>query len=590
MPPLFCYLPLKHLTTLVSKKQSVQAFDYAPVIFNFAEMLHKLSIKNYAIIERLEMEFNERMNIITGETGAGKSIMVGALGLILGERADTKVLYNAEEKCVVEADFDISGYRLKGFFSEYELDYEAHTIVRREITQNGKSRAFINDTPVTLGVLKQLGEKLVNLHNQHQTLELTQAGFQLSVIDALAKNEALLAEYTEKFAGYKKAFRQLEELTAQYRTVAAEIDFLQFQLNELAEANLQDNEQELLEAEQSTLGNVEEIKRCLQNTIQILQGNENSLLDQLGEAQGQLKGIKNLNPNINTLSERLQSTHEELKDIARELEIIQENAALDPERLDEVNNRLDVIYRLQKKHHVTSVAELQRIQAELENKVLSVNNNSDEIEILKAGLEKQFRELLTLSDLLHTQRDRVLRDFQNNVVVLLTKVGMPNASFKVDIRKLEPHQLNDNGLTQITFLFSANKGFAAQEIKDVASGGELSRLMLCIKSLIADAVKLPTLIFDEIDTGISGEVALKVGEIMKKLSRNHQLVAITHLPQIARTADTHLHIYKENSANRTVTRIKHLTAEERVLEIAKMLSGEKPTEAALANAREMVMG
>ncbi len=551
-------------------------------------MLHRLTIKNYAIIERLEMEFSERMNIITGETGAGKSILVGALGLILGERADTKVLYNAEEKCVVEADFDVTGYQLKSFFAENELDYEAHTIVRREINQNGKSRAFVNDTPVTLTVLKDLGEKLVNLHNQHQTLELTQAGFQLSVVDALAKTDALLADYKHKFATYKKAFKQLEALTAQYRAVAAELDYLQFQLTELAEANLTTGEQELLEAEQSTLTNVEEIKRALQSAISILQGNESAALDQLSEAQGQLKNVKNLNPDIQALSARLQSANEELKDITQELEHVQESTTLDPERLEEVNARLNTIYRLQKKHNVITLEELLNIQAELEAKVLGVTNNSDEIEKLKGEMEKQFNELLSVSEVLHSTREKVMREFQNNVVVLLTKVGMPNASFKIDIRKLEPHQLNENGLTQITFLFSANKGFAAQEIKDVASGGELSRLMLCIKSLIADAIELPTLIFDEIDTGISGEVALKVGEIMKKLSRNHQLVAITHLPQIARTADAHLYIYKETAGSRTSTRIKRLAGEERIIEIAKMLSGEKPTEAALANAREMV--
>jgi DNA repair protein RecN (Recombination protein N) len=551
-------------------------------------MLHRLTIKNYAIIERLEMEFSERMNIITGETGAGKSILVGALGLILGERADTKVLYNAEEKCVVEADFDVTGYQLKAFFAENELDYEAHTIVRREINQNGKSRAFVNDTPVTLSVLKELGEKLVNLHNQHQTLELTQAGFQLSVVDALARNETLLTQYQQKFAAYKKAFKQLEALTAQFRAVAAELDYLQFQFNELAEASLTQGEQEQLETEQNTLSNVEEIKRALQSAIQLLQGNDSAALDQLSEAQWQLKSVKNLNADIQALSARLQSAYEELKDIARELDNVQESTSLDPERLEEVNARLNIIYRLQKKHNVHTLEELLNIQAELEAKVLGVTNNSDEIEKLKTELKKQFRELLSLSDSLHSSREKVLREFQNNVVVLLTKVGMPNASFKVDIRKLEPHQLNENGLTQVTFLFSANKGFAPQEIKDVASGGELSRLMLCIKSLIADAVALPTLIFDEIDSGISGEVALKVGEIMKKLSRNHQLVAITHLPQIARTADAHLYIYKETTGSRTATRIKQLAGEERIIEIAKMLSGEKPTEAALANAREMV--
>jgi DNA repair protein RecN (Recombination protein N) len=551
-------------------------------------MLYRLTIKNYAIIEHLEIEFSERMNIITGETGSGKSILVGALGLILGERADTKVLYNAQEKCIVQADFDVTGYQLKSFFAQNELDYETHTIVRREINQNGKSRAFINDTPVTLTVLKELGEKLVNLHNQHQTLELTRAGFQLSVIDALAKNDSLLAEYKSKFACYKKTYRQLEELTARYRTLAVELDYLQFQLNELTEAHLTVGEQEQLETEQKTLSNVEEIKRALHNALQIMQGSETSLLEQISDVQAQLKNIKNINATIQSLSQRLKDVNEELKDIANEFENLQESTSLDPERLEEVNSRLNIIYRLQKKHNVTTLEELLRIQSEIKAKIFGVTNNSDEIEKLKASLETQFRELLSLSDALHLSREKVLREFQNNVAVLLAKVGMPNASFKVDIKKLEPHLLNENGLTHITFLFSANKGFAAQEIKDVASGGELSRLMLCIKSLIADAVALPTLIFDEIDSGISGEVALKVGEIMKKLSRNHQLVAITHLPQIARSADVHLYIYKETSGNRTATRIKQLKGEERIIEIAKMLSGEKPTEAALANARDLV--
>lgn len=551
-------------------------------------MLHRLSIRNYAIIDRLNIEFNERMNIITGETGAGKSILLGALGLILGERADTKVLYDQEEKCVVEADFDITGYKLKSFFSANELDYEAHTIVRREINQSGKSRAFINDTPVTLNVLKELGEKLVNLHNQHETLELTKAGFQLATIDALAKNETLLADYRTKFSAYKKSFQRLEKLTEQYRTASAEMDYLQFQLNELAEANLQPDELEKLETEQNTLSNVEEIKRSLQSAVQILQGSDLALLEQLAEVQAQLKNVKGLNKEIETLSQRLQSAAEELKDITAECENIQEGTTLDPERLEEVNGRLNTIYRLQKKHNAANTEALLNIQSELEEKVSGVNTDSAEIETLKKELEVKFRELLVLAEELHNGRNKVLREFQNNMVVLLTKVGMPNASFKVDIKKLETHQLNEAGLTQIRFLFSANKGFEPLEIKDVASGGELSRVMLCIKSLVADAGALPTLIFDEIDTGISGETALRVGEIMKKLSRQHQLVAITHLPQIARTADSHLYIYKETKEAKTATRIKELTADERVLEIAKMLSGEKPTEAALANAREMI--
>lgn len=554
----------------------------------FAIMLHRLSIRNYAIIDKLEIEFCDRMNIITGETGAGKSILLGALSLILGERADTKVLYDKEEKCVVEADFEIENKGLKSFFTDNELDFDTHTIVRREINQSGKSRAFINDTPVTLNVLKELGEKLVNLHSQHETLELTRGGFQLDVVDTLARNHDLLASYRTLFTTYRKDHKRLEALSEQYRTGAAELDYLQFQYNELAEAKLEANEQVALETEQTTLSNVEEIKRALQVAVQILGDGEVSTLDQITEVQSQLKNVKNYNKDIQALSDRLHSTYEEIKDVYKEFEHLQDTATLDPERLEEVNARLTTIYRLQKKHNTDTIEDLLKIQADLEQKIASVDNSSAEMEQLKAQLEKQFRELLNVAEQLHHSREKVLREFQNNMVVLLTKVGMPNSSFKVDIRKLEHHQLNDNGLTEVRFLFSANKGFAPLEIKDVASGGELSRVMLCIKSLLADAGALPTLIFDEIDTGISGEVALKVGEIMKKLSRNHQLISITHLPQIARTADAHLYIYKEHKDDRTYTRIRELKGEDRVVEIAKMLSGDKVSDASLANARELI--
>lgn len=551
-------------------------------------MLHRLSIRNYAIIEKLEIEFCDRMNIITGETGAGKSILLGALSLILGERADTKALYNTEEKCVVEADFEIENKDLKSFFSKNELDFDTHTIVRREINQSGKSRAFINDTPITLTVLKELGERLVNLHSQHETLELTKGGFQLDVIDTLAKNKEQRIKHKELFADYRKQVRLLEQLVEKNKSNSAELDYIQFQFNEFAEAKLEADEQISLETEQNTLSNVEEIKRALQTSIQILSEGEISTLDQLTEVQSQLKNVKTYNKDILSLTERLRSAFEELKDINKEFEHLQETASLDPKRLEEVGARLNTIYKLQKKHNASTIEELLKIQNDLQEKIASVDNNSSEIEQLKTQLEKQFRELLSVADQLHQSREKVLREFQNNVVALLEKIGMPNSVFKVEIKKLEHNQLNENGLSEIKFLFSANKGFAPHEIKDVASGGELSRLMLCIKSLIADAGALPTLIFDEIDAGISGEVALKVGEIMKKLSRNHQLISITHLPQIARTGDAHLYIYKETKDNHTHTRIKELKGEERVIEIAKMLSGDKVSDASLANARELI--
>ena len=551
-------------------------------------MLHRLSIKNYAIIEQLEIAFNDRMNIITGETGAGKSILLGALSLILGDRADTKVLYDKDEKCIVEADFEIENKGLKTFFEAHELDFETHTIVRREINQSGKSRAFVNDTPVTLNVLKELGEKLVNLHSQHETLDLIKAGFQMQIVDALARSKPFLTEYKQKFQTYKKGTAKLDELTELAKNSSAEMDYLHFQLKELAEAKLEAGEQEILEKEQVSLANVEEIKKAVQATAQILSNTEMSVLDQLTEVQSRLKPVKNFNKEILQLCQRLQSAYEEIKDIANELENVQESTFLDPEKLELINARLSAIYRLQKKHNVITLDELLKIEEDLETKISLVEVNSNEIEILKKELDKQFKELCSIAGQLHAAREKVLRDFQTHVVVLLAKVGMPNAVFKVDIKKLEPQQLNDSGLTELRFLFSANKGFAPHEIKDVASGGELSRLMLCIKSLVADADALPTMIFDEIDSGISGEVALKVGEIMKKLSRNHQLICITHLPQIARTGDVHLYIYKETKDNRTQTRMKELKGEERIIEIAKMLSGDKLSEASLANARELI--
>ena len=551
-------------------------------------MLHKLSIKNYAIIEQLEIAFNDRMNIITGETGAGKSILLGALSLILGDRADTRVLYDKDEKCVVEADFEIENRGLKSFFEAHELDFETHTIVRREINQSGKSRAFVNDTPVTLAVLKELGEKLMNLHSQHETLDLVKAGFQLQIIDALARTKGLLIDYRQKFQVYRKGLARLNELTELAKSSSAEMDYLHFQLKELSESKLEAGEQDDLEREQGILANVEEIKTAVQSAAQILSNDEISVLQQMIEVQSRLKPVRNFNKDILSLSERLQSAYEELKDIGNELDSVQDATSLDPEKLELVNARLSVIYRLQKKHNVNTLDELLKIQQDLEEKISSVEVNSTDIDELRKQLDKQFKELSGMADQLHSAREKVLRDFQTHVVVLLSKVGMQNAVFKVDIRKLDLQQINENGLTELRFMFSANKGFAPHEIKDVASGGELSRLMLCIKSLVADADALPTMIFDEIDSGISGEVALKVGEIMKKLSRNHQLICITHLPQIARTGDQHLYIYKETKDNRTQTRMKELKGEERIIEIAKMLSGNKLSEASLANARELI--
>ncbi|MCS6935740.1 MAG: DNA repair protein RecN [Chitinophagales bacterium] len=550
-------------------------------------MLRKLCVRNYAIIDELELDFGEHMNIITGETGAGKSILVGAIGLLLGERADTKVLYRRDDKCVVEGEFDLTAYNLTGFFETNQLDYETHTIIRREINPNGKSRAFVNDTPVPLNILKELGEQVVHLHQQHEMLDLARAGFQLQVVDALARNKHLLQSYAQQYLEYKQLERKANELEQLCRTADAESDFLRFQLQEFEDARPEADELERLEQEQRTLANTEAIQSSMLSIRDLLDGNENSLLAQLSAAQAQLKNIKNISPLLHEVSERLSSVQTELKDLCREVERISENTHADPHRLDEVNARLNVLYRLLKKHRVQTIAELLNIRDEIAGRLQSTESHTAELENVRRELIRMQYELRQKATELHASREKVLREFQNHVCVLLAKVGMPGAVFKVEIS--QETELTPTGVTQVRFLFSANRGFAPQDIKDVASGGELSRLLLCIKSLIAGAMELPTLIFDEIDAGISGEVALKVGEIMRNLSRRHQMICITHLPQIARTADKHIYLYKEQAGERTCTRVRELNHEERIRELAKMLSGDQPTEAAMANARELIL-
>jgi DNA repair protein RecN (Recombination protein N) len=550
-------------------------------------MLRQLSIQNYAIIDTLHVEFCNGVNIITGETGAGKSILLGALALLLGERADSKALYDQGKKCLIEAEFD-SVSDTKYLFEENDLDFDPVTIIRREIAQNGKSRAFVNDTPVNLNVLKALGEKLVNMHTQHETLDLIEAGFQLEVLDSLAKNQSLLKGYKQSYSTYKKDTLRLDAIVHEYNKAKAELDFLEFQLNELNEAKLDAREQTQLESEQQTLENVENIKRAIQAVLQLIQDTENSSIDVLNEAQTQLKSVAKVHTGIAALSKRLENIVVELKDVASEFEDIQDSASLDPERLEEVSQRLSVLYRLQKKYSVANTAELIAIHTELEQKIKSFDNSAEAIEALKKQIEHSQKELNEQSEKLHQNRQKVVVAFQKGVETNLRLVGMPNASFIVDIQKIKNNQLNENGCSEVKFLFSANKGFAPQEIKEVASGGELSRLMLSIKSQVATADHLPTMIFDEIDSGISGEVALRVGEIMRTMSKGHQLICITHVPQIARIADRHFYIYKDSTKGKTNTRIKILEGQDRIIEIAKMLSGEKVSEAAMANARELV--
>ncbi|MFN8276642.1 MAG: DNA repair protein RecN [Chitinophagales bacterium] len=551
-------------------------------------MLQKLTVKNYAIIDRLQMEPVEGVNIITGETGAGKSILLGALGLILGERADAKALYQQGEKCVVEATFRLDKKKHYQFFEEEELDFDENTLIRREITPNGKSRAFINDTPVTLTQLRRLSEQLVHLHSQHETLELIDTGFQLSLLDDLAGTHDLLEKYRTQFNSYRQLSAHLEEKKKQQQADRTTFDFLQFQYRELADAQLQPGEQEPLEKEQQTLTHVASIVRGAQLAARMLHDGEPSAVDQLREAQAQLKPLLKINADVAALNQRLETTIIEIKDVAAELEHLATATTLDPERLEDITGRLNTIYKLQKKHGQQTLDELLAFQASLEEKLKAMDTSDEVLARLSAEVETASTLAAATAEKLHQQRLSVIPAFKKNIEKLLHQAGMPNALFEVETEKRTFNSATSSGITGVDFLFTSNKGFAPQPVRKVASGGELSRLMLCIKSQQAGSGQLPTLIFDEIDQGISGEVALKVSEIMAAMGKKHQLLCITHLPQIARIAHKHFYIYKETVKGKTATQLRELSAEARVEELAKMLGGEKVTAAALANAKELM--
>lgn len=552
-------------------------------------MLQRLSIKNYALIDRLEMNFSGKMNIITGETGAGKSIILGGLSLMLGQRAESKSLFDPTQKCVVEGTFNIEGYQLQNFFETNELDYEPQTIVRREITPSGKSRAFINDTPVTLPQLKELTEQLVSLHAQHQTLHLYDANYHLFIIDTLANHEALLADYKQKFKEFQKNKRQIAELEAQYEQLQKDIDYVQFQLSELDEAAIDNpNEQDTLEKEQHQLDHAETIKRLIAESTFALEEQEMSIVQQLKTVKSALTEATRYMPELEDLLNRLDSVAIELSDISTELSRTEDTLMLDPQRIEEINERLNILYRLQKKHRVATLAELMTIHADLASRNQSVDYLANQIEKLKKNLNQQQQKLLQLANQISANRTAQFAVLEQRIAEGLTQVGMPNARVKADHQTLAPDRLSPDGIDQIQLLFAPNKGSQFSELRRVASGGELSRLMLCIQSMIAARIALPTLIFDEIDTGISGEVALKVGAVLQNLGTNHQIICITHLPQIASKGEAHFFVYKDESTDRTISRIKPLDDNERITEVAKMLSGNPPTNAAIENARVLL--
>jgi DNA repair protein RecN (Recombination protein N) len=549
-------------------------------------MLTHLVIKNYALIRHLEISPSRELNIITGETGAGKSIMLGAVGLMLGNRADTKVLLDENEKCVIEGTFNVSGYDLKSFFEEADIDYEEECIIRREISAAGKSRAFINDTPVNLDVLKKWGSSLVDVHSQHETLLLGNASFQISILDAFAGNKNLLTDYKNIFKEYKNILFQYEDITSKAAEEKKQLDYNSYLLNELTEASLLEGEQEKMEESLKLLENAEHIKSKLDTAYNILSaGTDHDVIIQLAEARKQLDQISSLSAFYETLKERLQSALIELKDISAELESENEKVEHDPKVIETTEERLSLLYTLQKKHQVQTVGELISIQQELEKKMDYTLNLDENIAALKKKMEATYKELLAAGKRLSEARKKSADPIKKELEALLREVGMPNATIAVDIKDVEP---TINGIDSISILFSANKGIPPQELKNAASGGEFSRLMLCIKYIIADKTALPTIIFDEIDTGISGEVAIKVGKMMRQMSANHQVISISHLPQIAAQGKSHYYVYKDNSSEKTISKMKLLTEEERVKEIAQMIGGSKPSETALQSAKEML--
>lgn len=551
-------------------------------------MLQKLIVKNYAIIDHIELALAPDLNIITGETGAGKSIILGALSMVLGQRADSKVIYDESKKCVVEAHFKVADLGLEEFFKEQDLDYEVDSIIRREVSAAGKSRAFVNDTPVTLDVLKELSSYLINVHSQHETLALSGNAFQLQVVDLVAQNSSAREVYQQRYTAYKATEKQLNDLIEQSRNSVGDLDYLQFQFDELEAAELNVEEFDTLETELNTLENAEEIKSSLGAATNLLNYDEGAVLDKLAGALSVLRDVTKYNDEIGQLADRIESSRIELQDIARELEHLADGTEFDPERVAELYQRQNTVNKLLVKHQVQSVQELVDLYNDIADKLRSYESINEDIAKLEKQLNKEKDELIKAAATLTQTRMKAIPGIEKKVKEQLAFVGMADAELKADIQPVAFEKATRSGLDKVTFLFTANKGMKPEELRKVASGGELSRLMLVLKSMIAKYTALPTLIFDEIDTGISGEVAAKVGIVMEQLGKEHQVISITHLPQIASKGQHHLFVHKEKRADRTVTNIRPLSNEERATEIAKMLGGDTLSQAALENARELL--
>lgn len=550
-------------------------------------MLRSLYIQNYALIEKLDIGFDSGFSVITGETGAGKSIILGAIGLLLGQRADVKSIRKGASKCIIEARFDVSAYGMQPFFEANELEYEDECILRRELYASGKSRAFINDTPASLAQMKELGELLIDVHSQHQNLLLNKEGFQLNVLDLLAHDEAELAAYQRLYNDWRQARQDLEALVARAEQSRADEDYIRFQLEQLEEANLTDGEQEELEQEAEMLTHAEDIKAGLYRAGQALNADEGGVLEALKDCQNTMMGLRSVFAPAGELADRLDSVYIELKDISQELADKEEEVEFNPARLDEVNARLNLIYSLQQKHRVDMVKALLSLQENYALQLSAITSSDEDIVRLEAQVKELFSQVTAQALVLTEARTRAAREVERQMAARLVPLGMPNVRFQVEmgVRK-EP---GVHGADTVNFLFSANKNGVLQNISSVASGGEIARVMLSVKAMIAGAVKLPTIVFDEIDTGVSGEIADRMADIMQEMGDNdRQVISITHLPQIAARGRAHYKVYKEDNEVETNSHIRRLTDDERVEELAHMLSGATLTEAALNNARALL--
>lgn len=552
-------------------------------------MLKQLYIKNFTLIDTLDIHFNPGFSVITGETGAGKSIILGAINLLLGQRADTKSIKANASKCIIEAHFDVSKYDMQSFFTENDIDFDAtDCILRRELNSSGKTRAFINDVPVSLNTIRILGQQLIDIHSQHQNLLLNEEDFQLNVVDIIAKDKDILAAYKECFKNYREAYRNVERLRCEIEENRKNEDYLRFQLKELTEAQLKKGMQEELELESEKLNHVEEIKNALysvENTLNAAE-QDNSVIDKLKEASRTIDGITNIFPEIKDIAGRIESCYIELKDISQDINSEAEGIDFDQSRLEQINSKLDKIYSLEQKYHLTDVDELIKLQTDIEKQLSKIDNSDEELEKLEIKEKELFDQCCKLASEITDVREKAARTIEKNMLNFLTPLGIPNARFIVEIKQKE---LCADGHDSISFLFSANTSSQMRPVSHVASGGEIARVMLSLKAMISGAVKLPTIIFDEIDTGVSGKIAEKMADIMQEMAKsNRQVISITHLPQIASKGKTHYKVYKEETADGTTSCMVELTQKERINEVAQMLSGSEVSDAAIKNAKELL--